>query len=168
MAQTTINKRYSTNRVTTKYPHVGLFDVVEQQVWIARRRLGVVPIRLSHARLLKGGTNTTSTADKDQFMCIWYHTPDTGEGSIHGYPIEWSEAHLLVRMDPNWSYRSRKFIPSTDIRRVERNIDRQFAWGEKIFRQYAALKPAFPLSWHFVGPRAADSMFYVQRIEGKG
>ena len=162
-----INKQYCTDRVRVDYAHVGLYDVAERTTWIAKKKWGVVPVRVSHARLLKGGTQDTSTADKDKFICYWYHTPGTGEGYVQGYPIEWDEAHLLIRLDPNWSYAQKKFIPNADTRRIEKNIEQQYAWGEVIFQSYIKKKPKFPLSWHMIGPRAADSMFYIQRIEPK-
>ena len=147
------------------YAHVGLYDVQERKIWIARKQWGVVPIRVSHARLLQGGSNDTSVADKDKFLCFWFHTPNTGEGYVHGYPIEWSEAHLLVRIDPNWNYQTGKFIASTETTKVERNLDQQYKWGETLFKAYTTLKPKFPISLHMIGPRATDSMFYVQRHE---
>lgn len=166
-ADRSINKSYCTNAIRVDYAHVGLYDVTDRQTWIAKKKWGTVPVRVSHARLLKGGTQDTSTADKDKFVCYWYHTPGTGEGYVHGYPIEWDEAHLLIRLDPNWSYATKKFIPNTDARRVEKNIEQQYAWGQTIFDAYAKKNPKFPLSWHMIGPRAADSMFYIQRVEPK-
>ncbi len=160
-----INKRYSTNRLRADYAHVGLMDVVDRSMWIARKRFGTAPVRVSHARLLVGGTNDTSTADKDRFLCYWYHTPGTGSGYVHGYPIEWEEGHLLIRLDPNWDYQNKAFIPNTESRKVEHNIEKQYEWGRQIFEAYASKAPGFPLSWHMVGPRAADSMFYIQRVE---
>lgn len=165
MAQAVINKRYCTDKLTIKYAHVGLLDVSDQRIWIARKRIGQNPIQTSHARLITGGTNNSGTADKDRFVCIWFHTPNTGEGYVHGYPIEWTEGHLLVRMDPNWNYQTQQFIPNSETRKIEKNIDNQFAWAKRVFQQYVALNPHFPLSWHMIGPRAADSMFYVERVE---
>lgn len=162
-----INRRYCTNQVRVDYAHVGLFDVVEKEMWIARKRWGVVPVRISHARLLTSGSNTTSTADKDRFVCYWYHTPGTGEGYVHGYPIEWEEGHLLIRLDPNWNYLTQTFIPGTDTAKLEKNVDQQYDWGQRIFDAYTARGPGFPLSWHMIGPRATDSMFYIQRVEAK-
>ena len=143
-------------------------DVADASLWVAKKRWGVSPVQVSHARLLQGGTQNTSTADKDRFICYWYHTPNSGEGYVHGYPIEWDEAHLLIRLDPNWNYLKQSFIPSSDTRKVEANIERQFNWGRQIFDQYAAVKRKFPISYHMVGPRAADSMFYVRRVEANG
>ena len=162
-----INRQYCTSSIRVDYAHVGLYDVDGRTTWIARKKWGVNPVRVSHARMLKGGTQDTSTAEKDRYLCYWFHIPGTGEGYVHGYPIEWDEAHLLVRLDPNWNYVNRSFIPNTDARRIEKNVDQQFAWGKAIFEQYAAKHPKWPLSWHMIGPRAADSMFYIQRVEPK-
>ena len=54
--------------------------------------------------------NAVSTVWKDRFLCFWFYTPNTGEGLIHGYPIEWDEAHLLVRIDPQWDYDRQQLI----------------------------------------------------------
>ena len=51
---------------------------------------------------------------------------------MHGYPIEWDEGHLLVRLDPNWNYQAKTFIPSTDTAKVEKNIEQQYAWGRSL------------------------------------
>ena len=167
-AERKINRSYCTDQIRADYAHVGLYDVGDRKIWIAKRKWGVVPVRVSHARLLVGGTQDTSTAEKDRFICFWYHTPGTGEGYVHGYPIEWDEGHLLIRLDPNWNYLTREFIPNSEHAKVERNIDQQFKWGRSIFEAYASKSPGFPLSWHMIGPRAADSMFYIQRIEAAG
>ena len=160
-----VNARYCTRTVRVDYPHVGLFDVVERELWIAKRRWNTSPVRVSHARLLVGGTQDTSTADKDRFLCYWFHTPNTGEGYVHGYPIEWEEGHLLVRLDPNWNHRRQVFVPATDTAKLEANIEQQYQWGKTIFNAYVSKAPKYPISWHMVGPRAADSMFYVERVE---
>ncbi len=160
-----INPRYCTDRLRLDYAHVGLLDCLDSTIWIARKRFGTSPVRVSHARLLMGGTQDTSTADKDRFLCYWFHTPNSGSGFVHGYPIEWEEAHLLVRLDPNWDYVGQSLIGPSDARRQERSVEQQFAWGKRIFQAYADAQPKFPLSWHMIGPRAADSMFYMERIE---
>ena len=160
-----INPKYGTDKLSTKYAHVGLYDVTEAKAWIAKKKRGGGSIRVSHARLLIGGTQDTSTVSKDRFVCYWMNTPGTGEGLVHGYPIEWDEGHLMVRSDPNWDYATGKFIPATDSARIEKNIDQQFAWGKRLFKSYLALKPSFPISWHMIGPRATDSMFYIERVE---
>jgi hypothetical protein len=165
--RTRINRKYATDRLRCDFAHVGLFDVGDRTLWIARRKLGTAPIKLSHARLIAGGTNRAGVAGKDRFVCYWFHTPNTGDGPLHGYPIEWDEGHLMVRMDPNWNYAQQELIRSTDTAQIEKNIDQQYKWGRAIFRIYCELSPRFPLSWHLIGPRPADSMFYVERIEGR-
>ncbi|MEM7681514.1 MAG: hypothetical protein AAF288_06130 [Planctomycetota bacterium] len=163
--ETRINKTYCTGRLRVDYPHVGLFDVKDRSFWIARKRFGLNPARVSHARLLMGVGKGGSTAEKDRFVCYWFHTPDSGDGAVHGYPIEWDEGHLLIRLDPNWSYSHQQYIASTDDRRVNKNVEQQFTWARHIFEAYAVRRPKFPLSWHMIGQRASDSMFYVERVE---
>ena len=160
-----INKQHCTDKLRAAYAHVGLYDVKARRAWIAKKKWGVTPLRVSHAKLLIGGTQDTSTVTKDQYLCYWFNTPNTGEGLVHGYPIEWDEGHLMVRIDPNWNYLTGRFIPNTDTAKIEKNIDQQHAWGQHIYKSYLELKPKFPLSWHVIGPRAADSMFYVERTE---
>lgn len=156
------------DRLRTDYAHVGLYDVQEHRIWIARQAWDVVPIRISHARMLQGGSFDTAVADKDRFLCFWFHTPNTGQGYVHGYPIEWAEGHLLVRIDPNWNYAAGQLIPSTQTAKIEHNLDQQYHWGEAIFKAYVAMEPGYPISLHMIGPRATDSMFYVQRWEKNG
>ena len=159
-----VNRRYTTDRVKATYAHVGLYDVAEHKIWIAKNRRDMPAVRVSHARLLIGGTQDTSTGDKDRFLCYWFHTPGTGQGYVHGYPIEWDEGHLMIRLDPNWDYAACKFVASTDTARIKRNLDQQYLWGEKIFQTYMDARPKFPMSWHLVGPRPTDSMFYIKRV----
>jgi len=163
MTEKRVNTRYCSDKVRVDYAHVGLFDAASGTLWIARKRFGASPVRVSHARLLVGGTQDTSTSSKDRFLCYWFHTPNTGEGKVHGYPIEWSEGHLLVRLDPHWNYLARCLIPSTDTARIEKNIDQQYEWGRRIFQAYVDRQPGFPVSFHMVGQRASDSMFYITR-----
>ncbi len=165
MPEKQINPDYCTDKVRLDYPHVGLFDVRSDSVWIARKKWNISPAQISHARLLVGGTQDTSTADKDNFLCFWFHPPHSGQGYVQGYPIDWKEGHLLVRFDPNWDYAAKQFIPSSDAARVEANVDRQHAWGQGLFRRYLECKPDFPISWHMTGPRATDSLFYIERVE---
>jgi hypothetical protein len=159
-----VNMRLCTDRFDGKYPHVGLYDCRQRQVWIAKPLRGQA-IRTAHARLITGADNATSTVWKDRFLCFWFYTPHTGEGYLHGYPIEWDEAQLLVRIDPNWDYDRQALIPPELTDHTNANLERQFKHGEKIFDFYAKCKLAYPLSLHFLGQRAADSLFYVKRIE---
>jgi hypothetical protein len=159
-----VSTRLCTDKFNGKYPHVGLYDCRNRKVWISKP-LGGQAIRTSHARLITGADNATSTAWKDRFLCFWFYTPQTGEGFIHGYPIDWEEAHLLVRIDPNWDYDRQQAIPPHLEDHVNANLERQFKHGEKIvdFFVHSRLKYAFSL--HFIGQRAADSLFYVKRVE---
>ncbi|WP_432799012.1 hypothetical protein [Poriferisphaera sp. WC338] len=164
--QSQVNPKHCTDRLRTDYAHVGLYDVNSRKAWIARKkRWDISPVRVSHARLLMGGTQDTSTVSKDQFVCYWFHPPNTGEGFVHGYPIEWDEGHLMIRLDPFWDYANQKFIAATDAARSEANIKKQINWAHHLYDQYLVSRPKFPLSLHLVGPRATDSMFYLKRSE---
>ncbi len=161
-----INTRYCTDRVRVDYPHVGLFDPQNQKLWIAKKRwTGTPAIRTSHARLLHAGSAATSTADKDHYICYWFYTPNSGEGYVHGYPIEWEEAHLLIRSNPTWDYRTQNLLPPDNPLAINRNLDHQHTAAKQIFTTYTALTPNFPISYHLIGPRPTDSMFYINRQE---
>jgi hypothetical protein len=155
-----------TEKFNGKYPHVGLYDCRDRKIWIAKPLSGQA-IRTSHARLITGADNATSTVWKDRFLCFWFYTPNTGEGYIHGYPIEWEEAHLLVRTDPHWDYDRQRMIPAELTDQVNENLERQFKHGERIFEFYKNAKLKYPFSLHFMGQRATDSLFYVKRVEAQ-
>jgi hypothetical protein len=95
-----VSPKLCTEKFTGKYPHVGLYDCRARKVWVAKPLSGQA-IRTSHARLITGADNATSTVWKDRFLCFWFYTPRTGEGFIHNYPIDWEEAHLLVASTPH-------------------------------------------------------------------
>lgn len=160
-----VNARLCTDKFKGGYPHVGLFDCRERKTWIARPLSGQA-IRTAHARLITGAGNSTSTVWKDRFLCFWFYTPGTGEGFIHGYPIEWDEAHLLVRIDPQWDYDRQRIIPAELKDQIDANLERQFKHGERILEFYRTAKLDYPFSLHFIGQRAAESQFYVRRVEG--
>ena len=162
-----VDTRLCTHTYNGKYPTVGLFDCRNRKVWICKP-LGGQAIRTSHARLITGSDNATSTARKDRFLCFWFYTPRTGEGYIHGYPIDWEEAHLLVRTDPNWDYERGLLVPPHLEDHVNENLERQFRHGERVAEFLAGRGLKFPFSLHFIGLRAADSQFYVKRIEPRG
>jgi hypothetical protein len=164
-AGASVSRKLCTDKFSGKYPHVGLYDCRERKVWVAKPMNGQA-IRTSHARLITGADNATSTVWKDRFLCFWFYTPNTGEGYIHGYPIDWEEAHLLVRTDPNWDYDRQRFIAPEMEDHVDANLERQFRCGEQILAFYAAAKLSYPISMHYVGQRATDSQFYVKRLEG--
>jgi hypothetical protein len=162
-----VSTRFCTDKFNGKYPHVGLYDCRERKVWVCKP-LGGQAIRTAHARLITGADNATSTVWKDRFLCYWFYTPDTGEGLIHGYPIEWDEAHLLVRVDPQWDYDRQRLIPVELEDQISGNLARQHKHGEEIFRFFRECKLKYPVSLHFMGQRATDSVFYVRRMEGAG
>lgn len=159
-----VNPKFCIDSFNGKYPHVGLYDCKERKVWVAKP-LGGQAIRTSHAKLITGADNATSTVWKDRFLCFWFYTPNTGEGYIHGYPIDWEEAHLLVRIDPNWDYDRQQYIAPELTDHTNANLERQFKHGERIFAFFDAAKLKYPVSLHYIGQRATDSLFYVKRIE---
>ncbi len=159
-----VSTKFCTDKFNGKYPHVGLYDCRERKVWVCKPLAGQA-IRTSHARLIIGADNATSTVWKDRFICFWFYTPRTGEGYIHGYPIDWEEAHLLVRIDPHWDYDRGRLIPPELEDHVEANLERQFRHGERVFGFYKGCGLKYPVSLHFIGQRAAESRFYVKRIE---
>lgn len=161
-----VSTKLCTDSFNGKYPHVGLYDCKERKTWVCRPLAGQA-IRTSHARLITGAENAVSTVWKDRFICFWFYTPRTGEGYIHGYPIDWEEAHLLVRIDPNWDYDRQQMIPSELEDQVNENLERQFKHGERILNFFANCNLAYPVSLHFIGQRATDSLFYVKRLEPK-
>jgi len=159
-----VNAKFCTDAFNGKYPHVGLYDCKERKVWVAKP-LGGQAIRTSHARLITGTENAVGTVWKDRFLCFWFYTPNTGEGLIHGYPIEWEEAHLLVRVDPQWDYDRQRLIPAELEDQIAANLSRQHKHGETIFSFFKESKLKYPFSLHFMGQRATESLFYVKRIE---
>lgn len=162
-----VSTKYCTDKFNGKYPHVGLYDCREGKVWVCKPLAGQA-IRTSHARLITGADNATSTVWKDRFLCYWFYTPNTGEGYVMGYPVEWEEAHLLVRIDPNWDYDRQRLIPPEQTDQIESNLDRQHKHGERIFDFFRNSKLPYPISLHLVGQRATDSLFYVKRLEAGG
>jgi hypothetical protein len=158
-----VSTRFCTDTFSGRYPHVGLYDTRARRVWVCKPLAGQA-IRTSHARLITGTDNATSTVWKDRFICFWFYTPRTGEGLIHGYPIEWDEAHLLVRIDPNWDYDRQKLIPADLADQVNDNLERQFKHGERVFEFFSKCKLPYPFNLHYIGPRATDSLFYVKRV----
>ena len=160
-----VSAKLCTDRFNGKYPHVGLYDCRERKVWVARPLNGQA-IRTSHAALITGVDNATSTVWKDRFLCYWFYTPRSGEGYVLGYPIDWDEAHLLVRIDPLWDYDRQRIIVAELVDQVNENLERQVRHGERIWEFFKRLELRYPMNLHFVGQRATDSQFYVKRQEG--
>jgi hypothetical protein len=159
-----VSRKICTDRFNGKYPHVGLYDCKQRKVWICKPMNGQA-IRMSHASLITGSNDPTSTVWKDRFLCFWFYTSGSGEGYIHGYPIDWDEAHLLVRIDPNWDYDRQRFIPEELTDQVEENLERQIRHGHAILGFFAAAKLSYPISLHYIAQRAAHSLFYAKRLE---
>lgn len=159
-----VSRRLCTQRFRGTYPHVGLYDCREKQVWICRPLDGQA-IRTSHARLITGSENAIGTAYKDRFICHWFYTPRTGSGLLLGYPIDWAEAHLLVRRDPNWDYDRQRIIPAELTDQVDENLERQHRHAEHIIAFYASARLSYPFNVHLVATRASDSQFHTRRIE---
>src|SRR5438477_7232090 len=130
-----VSTKLCTDKFTSKYPHVGLYDCRDRKVWICKPLHGQA-IRTSHAKLITGSDNATSTVWKDRFLCFWFYTPNTGEGYVLGYPIEWDEAHLLVRVDPNWDHDRQRMIPAELTDQANENLKPQFKQGDRTFRFY--------------------------------
>ena len=159
-----VSTKLCTERFNGKYPHVGLYDCRDKRVWVAKPLDGQA-IRTSHARLITGAENATSTVWKDRFLCFWFYTPRTGEGYIHGYPIDWDEAHLLIRIDPQWDYDRQRLIPPELKDQVDENLERQFRYGERILEFFKSCPIDYAFNLHYVGQRATESQFYVRRVE---
>jgi hypothetical protein len=162
-----VSAKLCTHSYNGKYPTVGLFDCRNRKVWVCKPLSGQA-IRTSHARLITGSENAVSTVWKDRFLCFWFYTPRTGEGYIHGYPIDWDEAHLLVRTDGNWDYERLQLVPPHLEDHVNENLERQFRFGDRICEFFAQSGLKFPFSLHLIGQRATDSQFYVRRVEPEG
>src|SRR5205823_12409177 len=132
-----------------KYPTVGLYDCKSREIWTCKALNGQA-IRTSHARLITGAENAVSTVWKDRFICFWFYTPHTGEGYIHGYPIDWDEAHLLVRIDPNWDYDRQRLVPAELTDQVDENLERQIRHGETILNFFGNSHLRYPVSLHYI------------------
>ena len=159
-----VSTRFCIETFTGKYPHVGLYDCRDDKVWVCKPLAGQA-IRTSHARLITGSDNAVGTVWKDRFLCYWLYTPGTGEGTILKQPLNWAEAHLLVRIDPHWDYDRQCLIPPDMKRQVEENLQRQFAHGLRILEFFSECKLTYPLTLHFVGQRADESVFHYRLLD---
>ena len=162
-----VSTRLCTDRFAGDYPHVGLYDCSAAKVWVAKPLNGQA-IRTSHAKLITGGGDAVGTAWKDRFLCFWFYTPNTGSGCVLGYPIDWTEAQLLVRIDPQWDYDRQTLIPPDLTQQVDDNLERQSRHGDRVFDFFVRANLEYPFSLHLVGQRAQDSRFYVRRTESRG
>jgi hypothetical protein len=165
VAQAThISTRLCTDHFNGKYPHVGIYDCRERKIWVCKPLKGQA-IRTSHARLITGSDNAISTAWKDRFLCFWFYTPRTGEGYILGYPIDWEEAHLLIRIDPQWDYDRQRLVPMELNNQINENRERQIRHGERIFDFFRHSPIDYAFNLHYIGQRAVESIFYAKRFE---
>lgn len=156
-------------KLRTDYAHVGLYDVLHDRLWIAKKRFGVVPIRTRHEQLLAAGAERGPAGrdGKDRFVRYRFYTPASGSGFVQGYPIDWKEGHLLVDLQPEWDHATHREARPADAAKIRRNIEQQYCWGYKILDAYVAMRIHFPLCLHIIGRRATESGFYVRRVESK-
>jgi hypothetical protein len=159
-----VSTRLCTDKFNGKYPHVGLYDCGAKKVWVCKPLDGQA-IRTSHAALITGVDDATGTVWKDRFLCYWFYTPATGSGPVLGYPIDWDEAHLLVRIDPQWDYDRQRLIPAELTDQIDHNRERQFKHGQSIATFMAACKLKYAFTLHYIAATAADSVFYAKRFE---
>jgi hypothetical protein len=159
-----VSAKICTGRFNGKYPHVGLYDCRDRKVWVCKPLDGQA-IRTAHAALITGADNATSTVWKDRFLCYWFYTPRTGEGYIQGYPIDWDEAHLLVRVDPQWDYDRQRMIVAELQDQIDENLERQMRHGERIWDFFQRCPLKYPMNLHYIGQRTTDSQFYVKRLD---
>ncbi len=159
-----VSTKMCTEKFTGKYPHVGIYDCRERKVWVCKPLDGQA-IRTSHAALITGTNDATGTVWKDRFICFWFYTPNTGSGPVLGYPIEWDEAHLLIRIDPQWDYDRQRLIPAELTDQIDANRERQIRHGETIVGYFQKVRRGYAFSVHFIAATAADSMFYYKRFE---
>jgi hypothetical protein len=158
-----VSTKLCTSKYNGRYPTVGLYDTRSREAWFCKPRDGQA-IRTSHAALITGVDDATGTVWKDRFLCFWFYTPNTGSGLILGYPIDWDEAHLLVRVEPQWDYDRQRAIPPELSDQIEANLERQMKHGERVANIIRDAKPGYTFHVHYVASRAADSMFYARRV----
>jgi hypothetical protein len=157
-----VSARFCTDTFNGKYPHVGLYDCRDARIWVCKPLSGHA-IRTSHARLITGCDNATSTVWKDRFLCFWFYIPNTGEGPIQGKTINWEEGQILVRIDPNWDYDRQRLIQSELASQVQENLQRQFAHGQRILEFYHECQLPYPVTSTSSGRRRSTP---VSRTSG--
>lgn len=156
------------SRLPGGYAHIGVYDVRARKAYAARAEAmgSGGGITLEHAQLFRGaGRDGGSIVVKDRFMCFWFYPPGTREGLVLGYPIDWSEHNLLVRLDPRWSYMRQVLLPAHAAPAIDANIKQQADAAGHLMQLYRAHGLDVALSVHMIGPRATDSLFYCHRWE---
>lgn len=158
-----VNMSLCTDKYNGKYPMVGLYDCPARKVWVCKPLDGQA-IRTSHARLITGCDNAVGTVWKDRFLCFWFYTPNTGQGQLLGRQVDWKEANLVVRIDPQWDYDRQRLIAAEQIEQQQENVERQMRHGRAILDFFAACKLKYPLTMHLLTQRAEDSYFAYAKL----
>jgi hypothetical protein len=159
-------------RLPSAFSHIGVYDVRHRKAYAARNDLVRKAIDLHHAELFTGQplaaiTDAAGTVVKDRFLCYWFYTPFARAGPVLGYPIDWSEHNLLLRLEPRWNYSRQILLAAHAAAAIDANIASQLAAAAHLLSLYRAHGLDQPLSVHMIGPRAADSLFYAHRWEPK-
>jgi hypothetical protein len=152
-------------RLPADYPHIGVYDVRARKPYAAGPEGDLPPIERQHASLFRGAQGGGSIVVKDRFICFWFYPPKTRSGLVLGYPIDWHEHNLLVRLTPQWSYVRGALLPAHQTAAIEANINHQLGVGEHLMGLYRQHGLNESLSVHLIGPRATDSLFYAHRWE---
>ena len=152
-------------RLPTSYAHIGVYDVRARRAYAARNE-PTPAIDLGHADLF-AGARAGPIIVKDRFVCFWFYPPQTRDGLVLGYPVDWTEHNLLVRLDPRWSYVRQALLASHATAAIEKNISQQLDAAEHLMRLYRQHGLRQAISVHMIGPRATDSLFYAHRWEPK-
>jgi hypothetical protein len=154
-------------RLTVEYPHIGIYDVRGRKAYCARNDPAAPAIDLQHGSLFQnaGGHGGDALVVKDRFMCFWFYPSATRTGLLQGYPVDWSEHNLLVRLDPRWSYLRQLLLPAHHTPAIEANINQQVEVAGHLLDLYKQAGSELAISVHMVGPRATDSLFYAHRWE---
>ena len=154
------------SRLPATYPHIGVYDVRHRKAFAARNTPDQPAIASEHASLFVQSDKKPLVV-KDRFLCFWFYPPHTRVGLVQGYPIDWSEHNLLVRLDPRWSYVRQILLPAHQIAAIETNTAQQINFAAHLLQLYRAHGLHEALSVHLIGPRATDSLFYAHRWEPK-
>jgi hypothetical protein len=153
-------------RLTLGFPHIGVYDVRGRKAYCARNE-PVPAIDQHHGSLFQSTSARRGDAlvVKDRFMCFWFYPSHSRSGLLQGYPVDWSEHNLLVRLDPHWSYLRQALLPAHHTPAIEANINHQVEVAGHLLDLYKQAENTMAISVHMVGPRATDSLFYAHRWE---
>jgi hypothetical protein len=160
-----VSRKLCTDRFNGRYPHVGLFDCRAQQVWVCKPLNGQA-VRTSHAALITGTDDATSTAWKDRFLCFWFYTPGTGSGLLANQRVNWDEAHLVVRVDGTWDYDRQRLIPIDLQDQQADNLARQARHAARVLDFYSQCDVRSPIHLHLSGQRKGESVVSLKIARG--